>query len=227
MALKKNLDSQIGQSNKISDLLQKILSETGNNLNQIVGNNSFIIPAEVDENFSDDLQSFLELLREAYREDKDILYSLDELTKNTNSDKFMAMLKRYLEMVNQPVKETTFLRDIPIETFGKMVQYCYSNFVINNYDMKENNGDWETEQLQILRKVVLTIADMVALQNFPKQRVLDQINRMFELGDERGEILWNTVKSDEEKLWKYLMVTKCERIEEKLELVLDLIQNAH
>lgn len=155
-----------------------------------------------------------------------ILNTIDKLGQDTDSEKFVIMLRRYIEAVNQPVKETAFLRELSIEEFKGMVKYCYSNFVISNEDIERDKGKWERKQLQVLRKVILTVAEMAVLSNYSEQRVLCQINRMFELSDEYGKVLWNTVQDDKDQLWKYMVSVRCDSIESKLDLLLDLLQSS-
>lgn len=224
---KKNTISHNNSSNDVSNMFFKLLDKSGQDLNQTVGSNSFVIPAGIDDNFADDLSVFLELVRKEYKKDQTILDTIDKLGQDTDSEKFVIMLRRYIEAVNQPVKETAFLRELSIEEFKDMVEYCYSHFVISNEDIEQDKGKWERKQLQVLRKVILTVAEMVVLSNYPKHRVLYQINRMFELNNEYGKVLWNTVQGDRDQLWKYMMSVRCDNIESKLELLLDLLQSTH
>lgn len=223
---KKNIAFQNDSLNEISDMFYRLLEKSENDLNQTVGNNSFVIPVGIEDSFADDLSAFLKLVQKEYKKDEKILELFDNLGKDTDSEKFVIMLKHYIEAVNQPAKETAFLRDMPLDEFKSMVEYCYSNFVISNGDIERDEGMWEQRQLQVLRKVILTVSEMVVLAYYPEHRVLYQINRMFNLNEEYGKILWNMVQGDKDQLWKYMMSARCDHIESKLDLILDLVQGS-
>lgn len=74
--------------------------------------------------------------------------------------------------------------------------------------------------------MILTVSELIVFQNYSKQYVLVQINDKFWMSDAYGEILWNIVKANENQIWKYLMVMRSERIEDKLDLLLELIQSS-
>lgn len=226
MESEKILKSPYCLSKEIVDLFHKLLKESGYNLNQLAGNNAFLIPEGVGEDFVDDLKKFLGLINAAYKENKDTLKALDSLEKGEHSDKFIVLLERYLELSGQPAKETAFIKELTIEEFRSMAGYCYSNCIMNNSDITQNTESWKAEQLHTIRKVILSISELVVLLNYSKQRVLERINMMFCLDDDYGEILWNIAKENENQLWKYLMVVRTDRIEEKLDLLLELVQNS-
>lgn len=205
-------------------MFQKLLKESGYNLDQAVGNNSFLIPEGFDDEFASDLSCFLELIKKAYREDINIVEVLNEVDKGEHSDKFIVLLSRFLEFSSQPARETTFLRGFTIEQFNNIVEYCCSHCIISNDPIRDDEI-WEEEQLQIVRKVILTVSELIVVQNYSKQYVLSQIDDKFQMPEPFGEILWNIVKEHENQIWKYLMVLRSDRIEEKLDLLLDLIQS--
>jgi len=225
MEIEKNTDSQFTQSREIVESFLKLLDESGHNLDLAAGNNSFLIPEEFDNKFASDLKQFLELTKKAYRENRNILEVLNDVEKGEHSDKFIAILSRFLEFSIQPAKETAFLRELAIEQFNDIVEYCCLHCIISN-DLVQVDETWKEEQLQIVRKVILTVSEMIVFQNYSKQYVLDQINDKFWMAEAYGEILWNIVKANENPIWKYLMVMRSERIEDKLDLLLELIQGS-
>lgn len=226
MESEKILHSPYCRSKEIVDLFLKLLEETGYDLDQLAGSNSFLIPQEGSEEIESDLKKLLGLIKGAYRENENALELFENIDKGEHSDKFIVLLERYLESSAQPAKETAFLRALTLDQFGSMVDYCYSNYVITNNDAMADVGQWETKQLQILIKVILTVSELVVLFKYSKKRVLHRINEMFYLDEKYGEVLWNIAKENEEQLWKYLMVMRSERIEEKLDLLLELAQSA-
>lgn len=219
-----NVNSQSIQSREIVELFRKLLDESGYNLDQAAGNTSFLIPEGFDDEFASDLRRLLQLLKKTYREDVNVLEVLNEVDKGEHSDKFIATLSRFLEFTIQPVKETAFIREFTLEQFNKIVEYCCLHCIISN-DPVRTDGLWEEKQLQVVRKLILTVSELIVFQNYSKQYVLDQINDMFCLAESYGEILWNIVKANEDRIWKYLMAMRSERIEDKLNLLLELIQS--
>ncbi len=222
---KERLKFQNGHKKEVYDTFIRLLDESEHDLNQVVGTDSFIIPADMSEDFAHKLNKFLGLIKNAYHEEPDILNMFDEFAKEKNCDKFIDMIKRYIDAIRRPARETAFLRNLLIDDFEEMVKYCYLNYIIENCDIEKDESKWKLEQLRILRKVIFTVAEMVVLHNYPKQRVLSQIGMTFEFGNEYIDILLNTIKGDEERLWRYLIVLKSGRMEKKMDLLLDLLQN--
>lgn len=225
MESQKILQSPSYQLEEIVDTFHQLLEKSGRNLDRLAGNNAFLIPEDGSEELSDDLKKFLILIKEAYKENKDILAVFDNLDKGEHSDKFVMLLGRYLEFSGRPVKETAFLRELTVEEFSRLASYCYSNYIISSSDTVQKTESWNNEQVHIMRKVILTISELVVLLNYSKQQFLERIEMMFGLTEGYGEVLWNMAKQNENQLWKYLMVMRSERIEEKLDLLLELIQN--
>lgn len=94
--------------------------------------------------FASDLKRFLELVKRAYRNNTNILDILNEVDKGENSDKFIAILSRYLEFSIQPAKETAFLRELAIDQFNNIVEYCCLHCIISN-DPIQVDDIWKEE----------------------------------------------------------------------------------
>ena len=90
---------------------------------------------------------------------------------------------------------------------------------------KEKVQEQRTEEIFILRKIFLTFIDMVIGKNYAKDNAFDTMEQIFGLCKEKSEVWWELVKKNEDRLWKIVMMMKCNRIEEKLNYVLNELED--
>ena len=212
------------QSQEIKSLFEELYTESGNDLNQFIKHNNIDFPMDTDKNFISNLKFFLDAVVKCYLENNDIII-LDVLREKENCDIFIKWVEEYVNERVQPLKDTEFIKGLPLEEFKNMVQFCYDNYVAYNSGkiLVEGAADtWTIEELIILRQVILTIAEMSVLHFYPRNRILININEIFHLSDDYGNILIDIILKNEERLWKYLMFKQQEHIEAILENCIDI-----
>ena len=209
---------------EIENLFENLYVESEENLNRLVEGDSVIVPESSSDEFNDLLEKFLKASVEFYLENDDISI-FEGLSQKENCNEFIEWVVEYINETVQPLKETAFLKDISIGDFKEFATYCYENYVL--YDsgknlLTGNDGKWSLEQIGIMRKVILTIADMHILHFYSRDRVLKYIHKMFRLSDNYGNILIDIINNNEERLWKYLMFNRLEHLESIMERFMEM-----
>lgn len=208
----------------VESLFKELHKASGDNLNQLINNGSVVIPACADSNFGDLLRNFINTVTEFYLEDNDSAV-LDELSKYDNCDRFIDWVKDYVNEAIQPIKETAFLKEFSLEEFVRISRFCYENYVLYDSDGRLVEGadeNWTIEQIETLRKVILTVAEMQVLRLYPRNIVLERVNEIFRMSDDFGNILFDIISENEDRLWKYLMYKRQEHLESMVESFVDM-----
>ena len=139
--------------------------------------------------------------------------------------KFIIWLKKYTESVIKPFEEAMFLKEMDDESFQKLTNYCFENLILKDVGKKRidsNIGD--VKQILILRKIIFTCIEMVVVDNFSKENTFDNMERMFGMKASYCELWWNLIEKNEDKIWRIMVMKQYSRLENKLNRLLDLIE---
>ena len=213
---------------KVIELFNTILEESEFNLNEFVKSNSVSISNQMSEGFSESLKQFVDLVPNIVKQldDADSFWSIfeniDDYEKN---DKFIMWLKKYAESVNRPFEEALFLRKIDEKVFQKLSNYCFENLILRDIGKKRINSEiGDIKQILILRKIIFTFIEMIVVDNFSKENAFDNMERMFGIKASYCEFWWDLIEKEQDKIWKIMIMKQCSRIENKLNNLLDLIE---
>lgn len=208
---------------KIMLLFNQLYDKSNKDLDQLVINESIMIPASFDIEFSDLLKDFLNEITDICLENENV-EMVNELPHDENAERFLEWVDEYINLKIQSINETLFLRKMSLDEFERITRYCYENYVVYDSDrelVSRLNNNWTVGQIEILRKVLLTVAEMKVLSFYPRNRILKKINELFKMTEKQGDILIDLISSDEDRLWKYLMFKRQERLESMMEGLLD------
>lgn len=204
---------------KIMLLFNQLYDKSNKDLDQLVINESIMIPASFDDEFSDLLKDFLNEITDICLENENVEI-VNELPHDENAEHFLEWVDEYINLKIQSINETLFLRKMSLDEFEQITRYCYENYVVYDSDrelVSQMNNNWTVGQIEILRKVLLTVAEMKVLSFYPRNRILKKINELFKMTEKQGDILIDLISSDEDRLWKYLMFKRQERLESMME----------
>ena len=221
------LEFQENGIKKAIELFNSILEESSFDLNQFVKSNSLAIPNDMSEKFLESLKQFINIVPDIVKQLDEpetfwnIFENLDDYEKNI---KFIIWLKKYTESVIKPFEEM-FLKEMDDESFQKLTNYCFENLILKDVGKKRidsNIGD--VKQILILRKIIFTCIEMVVVDNFSKENTFDNMERMFGMKASYCELWWNLIEKNEDKIWRIMVMKQYSRLENKLNRLLDLIE---
>ena len=222
------LEFQENGIKKAIELFNSILEESIFDLNQFVKSNSLAIPNDMSEKFLESLKQFINIVPDIVKQLDEpetfwnIFENLDDYEKNI---KFIIWLKKYTESVIKPFEEAMFLKEMDDESFQKLTNYCFENLILKDVGKKRidsNIGD--VKQILILRKIIFTCIEMVVVDNFSKENTFDNMERMFGMKASYCELWWNLIEKNEDKIWRIMVMKQYSRLENKLNRLLDLIE---
>lgn len=212
---------------KIIELFNTILEQSGYNLNQFVKGDSLAVPNEVPEPFLDSLKKFVNISPDVIRsiENKEDFWGIfEKLEDYENNDKFIKWMQRYIDSVIRPFEEAKFIRDMSNETFQKITKYCFENLIIKDIGKKRIDRTMgDLKQLYVLRKIMFTFIEMVLVENFSRENAFDKMDRIFGIKESCCKLWWELIEDNEEKLWRIMMMKQSKRIENKLDNLLELM----
>ncbi len=227
MTIKKDLKFQSAYVMKWSDLLEKLMRSEFN-LNQLIKGSALEITGDMPKELRIELKEFLDMIPELYSETKsleDIYQILESVEYTEKKAKFYEWIYRYVEAVTKPFKETEFITKLEDETFNKMTEFCFYNLILKNVgkDGIQKSG-WDVEQMLVLRKVMYTFLDIIICDNLAKENALDNMKKHFGVGEKYCQIWYEFIEKNKEDLWKILIMKKYNRIERKLDQLLEKLE---
>lgn len=222
------LEFQESGIKKVIELFNVILEESEFDLNQFVKSDSLAIPNQMSETFLESLKQFVDMVPDIVKQLDDvesfwcIFENLDDYEK---INKFIVWLKRYTESVIRPYEEALFLKEIDEESFQKLTSFCFENLILRDIGKKRIDSEiGDLKQILILRKIIFTFIEMVVVDNFSKENAFDNMERMFGVKASYCELWWDLIEENEDKIWKIMIMRQYSRMENKLNHLLDLIE---
>lgn len=208
-------------------LFREILEEGKYNLNKLINGTTLVIEEGESQKLGDLINQLIEKVLPIVKVSDEIddfwkMFLKDEQYEKNNL--FVEWLKGYINSLVKPYKEAKFIRNIQLTEFKDITRFCFENMILQDIG-KEKVQEQRTEEIFILRKIFLTFIDMVIGKNYAKDNAFDTMEQIFGLCKEKSEVWWELVKKNEDRLWKIVMMMKCNRIEEKLNYVLNELED--
>lgn len=222
------LEFQENGIKKAIELFNEILEESEFDLNQFVKSDSLAVPNDMSETFLESLKQFVSMVPDIVKQMDDaenfwsIFENLDDYERN---NKFIIWLRRYAEAVIRPLEEAMFLKETSEESFQKLTNYCFENLILRDIGKKRIDREiGDIKQILTLRKIIFTFIEMVVVDNFSKENAFDNMESMFGIKDSYCEFWWNLIEKNEDKIWKIMIMKQYSRMENKLNQLLELIE---
>lgn len=221
MEMKKiDLTSVQSGMKRFFELFNLILEASDYDLNRFVEGNTVSIEDPSIEKYNNEFQEMLDELITISINSKseDLFKKLEKLSETVQINKFVEWLSGYAEAAIVPYKETSFIREMTLENFATVAQYCFNNFVL--VESGRENIDktiCEEKELIILRKLIFTIADLAIVNNLSKNYAYSKIVSIFGLDLNYVTILWDLIKNNEEKMYRIILMRKIYKLEQKMD----------
>lgn len=203
----------------------RLLEKSGNALDQFIKDDSFLvgddISCEVDV-FFEEIQGVVCTFNGDINE---IIAVLIKQGDNHNQcNLFMEWLKEYIDMKRQIIQETEFIRKFTAEEFETNLEFCMNNLVLYNYGRKliEKN-QYNYEEMMTLKKVINTAIEMKVTERYAEELLIEKMKNMFNMLEEHIKSLWLSLEKHDEAIWKIVAVRRSDRIEQKLDYILDIL----
>lgn len=214
---------------KAIDLFNRLLEKSDYNLNQFVKGDSLTVPNDKSESFTNILKEFVEMVPDAIQriENGEVFWSaFEKLDDYESNDKFIRWMQRYVDAVIRPMEEAAFLKEMDEETFKRMTEYCFDNFVLK--DIGRKNIDKSVGNLKdiiTLRKMIFTYIEMIVVDNFAEERAHANMERLFGIRKQYCGIWSEYIERNADKIWKIMLMKRYNRIENKLNQILESIND--
>lgn len=200
---------------EIKDLYDQLKNKYNSELNRLIVDGALKLPDNIDNDSTVTIESFINKAAEFDLAGNEITELLNLDVENTNKN-FINWVIKYVTTINRPIKETMFLKKLSFPDFEDMANYCFENYVIKHCGNKLIDGakdTWSIDNILILRKVILTIAEMYIIQYYSYDRTINNIKNYFGLDKEYGDAIINCFTGYEDRLWKYLIMRKIEKMQ--------------
>lgn len=151
-----------------------------------------------------------------------MFYQLEDYEQNK---KFISWIEQYLEATMRPIQEAAFINKISQNNFELLCKYCFENLILQDIGktrLDKNIGD--TKQLIILKKIIFTFVDMVIVKSYSKENSFENMKKIFDIKEPYCEFLWYITQKHEEKLWKIMMMKQYDRLNNKLDHLIDILE---
>lgn len=214
---------------EIMELFNKILEESNYNLNKFVNGMTLSINDDESKKLEELVQEFIDRIVSEIKKlsNQQVFWeSFTKLDDYEKIDKFIEWMKGYTNSAIRPYEETEFLRDMDEQEFDNITKYCFENLILQDAGKRKVQEQANWEQIVLLKKVILTFIDMVVVNNFSKDNAFYNMEKVFGLGEEKCIIWWKLVEENEDKLWKLMIMKKYNQIENKLDFLLNELEEA-
>lgn len=213
----------------LKELLDDILKECDYNLDQYINGKTLSLPETIDESFVDAVRKMLEQSVEVVKAEQDqeaFWEQWKEIKGYENNQKFFHWLKRYVEVKIRPYQDTIFLRDMEEEQIFSMIEYCFENLILKDVGKEAvEKTDWNLKEMTVLRKMLFTFLEMVFTDNFAGEKAYSCMQRMFYMNENIYAKIWDLTKVHKEELWKIMIMRRYRKLENKLDRILDMIED--
>lgn len=206
------------------DLFNYILENKNYNLNCLVKGNSLAVEDSISEEFLRKLKDFLALAPEIIRKannKEEIWSSFENLEDYESNKKFINWLKKYVETIIRPVEDARFVNELDLDSFELMSQYCFENLILKDVGRSNIDEQWDREQIIIIRKMLFTFIDMIEVSFYSDEYALENMERTFGIKKQYCIKWLHLIKDHEDRLWKIMLMKRYNRIENKLDELLD------
>lgn len=206
------------------DLFNFILEKEEYNLNKLVKGSSLVVDKDMSQEFLENLNEFLNIMPDVVRKSEDkknIWQSFENLEDYENNKRFINWLKKFVEVKNRPIEEASFINELNFDTFKEMSKYCFDNFIIREIGKKNIDAQWDNNQMTVLKKIIFIVVEMVVIESYSDQYVFENIQETFRI-EKKYCLEWlQLIEGNEDRLWKRMIVRRYKRIENKLDEILD------
>ena len=102
-----------------------------------------------------------------------------------------------------------------------MSQYCFENLILKDIGKNSIDDQWNKEEIIIMRKILFTFIDMLDTSFYSEEHALEKMERIFGIKKQYCVKWLPFIKEHEDRLWKIMLMKKYNRIENKLDELLD------
>lgn len=218
------IKSQESEMKNFLDLFNYLLENKNYNLDCLVKGNSLAVEDSISEEFLGKLRSFLDLLPEIIRKTdnkEEIWSSFENLDDYDSNKKFINWMKKFVETRIRPVEDARFINELDLKTFEAITHYCLENLILKDVGLSNIDEKWNRKQIIIIRKMLFTLIDMLEVDFCSDEYALENMERTFGIKREYSKRWLYLIKDHEDKLWKIMLMKRFNRIENKLDELLD------
>lgn len=207
---------------ELKGAFENLWKDSGNNMNQYINGDSFILSGDISDSFRQQVKKFIEMAKEIYKQAEDKEQFFEKLGTKTDCDLFMEWFKVYLADSVKPYEDAKHLRQMEMNQFQKMTSYVFENLIIV-YCGRENIDTTlgAQEQILIFRKILFSFVDMVISYHYTREYAIDTMEKVFGLDADKCGIWWELVQNNEERLWKIMMMRKIHSLENRLDRLVE------
>lgn len=164
-----------------------------------------------------DLNEIIQIAPECCRKNETFLDELISKEDYNENKKFLDWLKRYVNSINKPHEHFMFLKEYSIEKFETLSLYCIENTILKVVGKETiEAAQWKYEEIARVRGAMLTTGRLMLCKNYSDNLVKSEISKMFGIDDEKIDVWLKIISENSEVLWKYLLMQRIEKIEERL-----------
>lgn len=208
----------------LKELWESLLKSSGNNLDQYIDGDSFILSGDVMDTFRNEIKKFLEMAQRLFRKagNKEKFFEILEIKPDCTL--FMSWFKEYLEDAVKPYEDAAYLRKMELKQFTEMSSHVFLNSILF-YNGEDAAGKTEEEQKQlfILKKVMYLYLDMIISRHYSREYADSTMDRIFGLNAEKCAAWYDLMQGNDDRLWKIMLMRKITSLENRLDqLVEDL-----
>lgn len=213
-----------------NELFEFLMHKCDNNLDQLVQGDELVVPSGFGEEFALNLKAYLDKVVDEYKEKPADIENIIVPELKEHNGKFLEWVIAYFEAVTEPMRETAFLKGVDMKQLVYMVRYTMDRYVVSysgDLVFDDQPEFLSLEELNVLKKLLLTVSDMIIVKNFSKEYFLKKVKETFDMDSSYAEVFWNEIIPYEAALWKLLVCRKLERLENRVKELSNLVEEEY
>lgn len=213
---------------KFIKLFNDVLEEGNFELNQFIKGKTLRVRDDLPIEFLDNIEKLMKVAPSYYRtiEDKEGFWEqfkkLDDYDKNSI---FLKWWRIYLDEIMKPANDAKFIDEMDKNTFKEMSYYCFNNYILQETKKESKQERWDNEKLKVLQKVMLNYVELIVIKTYSRKKAEDVMLKTFNIREDYCEYWFDLVDEKRDVLWKKMLLMHLNKIEKKLDYLIDIEEN--
>lgn len=223
-----NSDIQKVSIDEWLELFKDAVQECNNNLDQFVEGSRVRIPNKTSETLVEILNKFISFSRDVFFSCENVEKLWDNIKKigeDGENKKFISWLNKYVDVGLKPRRDAKPIVSMNFEMFKNMSLYVFRNYIMKNIGKRNNDEQWDTHQVIIMKKMMHTLIEMLLIESLSEECAIEQMRNLFGMNVEQSELWINCINDDREDIWRMVLMKKISNIENRLENLEDVLKD--
>ena len=208
---------------KIFFQIYQLVSDQNVRLNDLVEDENTIMVPD-DETFREKFVPLMNALLKTARnirrthEPEEFLAEISSM-KNEDNGEYIEWIFDYMEKSYVPYQEARPFREMDLEAFQSIVDFCVQNYILQTPVLEEIPLEWKEKVCELagLKRIINCYIGWQLWENCSPYQLNMKMSEMFDLGEKYVSIIQENLGRWEDKIWRIYLFRRLKSIENCLD----------